>query len=337
MKKVSVIIPAHNRLGILANCLETVFRQDYQNIEVIVIDDNSSEAIGDFINKRYPSIKYMKNNRTRYPSFVKNEGILLSEGDYVLFLDSDTRLVRADTISNSVKILEENEKVGVVGGEAVVDADGSVISVSGVKFEFKKDRVVDVRDSIDQKTGIKEVDVVDASNLMTRRPLLLEIGGFDPDYFYPHEDSDLCWRLRQKGYRIMVNFNSGVLHERSKRERMKIIYFTARARIRYQIKHFGVAGTNFINCLHKPTRSIVYYGLRAFFEETCDISKGPAVFLRRAFYSTRYNVVPIFTLPIDLARAIIWNIAHLNQTIASRGKNFLGEERLLSSMKKAAC
>lgn len=349
VKKVSVIIPVYNRLNIFSQCLKTLYKQNYKNLEVIVIDDNSTEPVSEFVRANYSQVKVIRNRRKRYPSFVKNQGILLSTGEYILFLDSDIRFIKEDTILNLVMILESDEKIGGVGGEALLDDKNNVISVSGVKFLFNKDRVIDIRDTVDKKTKRKIVDVIDTSNLMTKRSLLFEIGGFDPNYFYPHEDSDLCYRLRKKGYIIVIDFNSGVIHQRNKEYRMPTVYFTARARIRYQIKHLGIFKTNYINCLHEPTLSIVVNFFRnRFFNKFQQILKSQGQIqsaLKKIscpdsiFLSTKINnflyfyFFEIIYFIIALLKANIWNIVHLNGTLSSRSKNFLEDKRLLEAVK----
>jgi GT2 family glycosyltransferase len=149
---------------------------------------------------------------------------------------------------------------------------------------------------------------------MIRRELLLELGGFDPDFF-PHEDSDLCYRLRKSGYIIVVDFYSGVAHERSKEHRNNQLALIPRARIRYQIKHSGILHTylrrtNWVNYSWEPTP----YRLLKMIKD-------------RSFFKTG---VPLL---FYLLKANIWNLYHLAETPKSRNKNFLKDRKLVESIK----
>lgn len=329
MKKVSVVIPVYNRLNIFSKCLESLFRQEYENMEVIVIDDNSTEPISEFVKSKYPQIKLIRNKKNRNPTFARNQGILISSGEYVLFLDSDTEFIRKDTISNSVKILEANPEIGAVGGEIPIYEKNNATFVCGHKFFFQKDRVIDVLEPTDERTARKEVDVIKTSNLMSRRKTLVEIGGFDSS-FCPHEDSDLCWRFKKKGYRTIIDFYSGVIHKKSEEATVKRIrsdYSIMKSRIQYQLKHFGFLHTGWINCWYEP---IFSFPVRSFFSFVKRISKGQRK--EEAYRLAGVRGKKYFYWLWCLFWAICWNLLHLKKILKSRNKNFLKGQELLNSV-----
>ena len=90
MKKVSVIIPVHNSSKYIQECINSVINQTYKNLEIIVIDDkstdNSVEIIKSIRDKRIKSIELKENVGA---ALARNKGIELSTGDYICFLDSD--------------------------------------------------------------------------------------------------------------------------------------------------------------------------------------------------------------------------------------------------------
>lgn len=92
MPKVSVIVPVYNSEQELRDCLDSLVEQTGKDIEIIVIDDgstdNSPEIEAEY-QKKYPNVKVYRNERNLGQSETRNRGIELAEGDYIAFLDSD--------------------------------------------------------------------------------------------------------------------------------------------------------------------------------------------------------------------------------------------------------
>lgn len=88
--KISVIIPTYNRGNILANSIKSVLNQTYQNIEILVIDDGSTDNTREEVNKiKDKKIKYIKLKKNKGGSNARNVGIKRSKGQYISFQDSD--------------------------------------------------------------------------------------------------------------------------------------------------------------------------------------------------------------------------------------------------------
>ena len=90
MMLVSIIIPTHNRKEFLIKALDSVLNQTYRNIEVIIIDDASTDGTGDLIlSYNDERIKYFKNSSNLYAAESRNIGIQNSNGNFIAFLDDD--------------------------------------------------------------------------------------------------------------------------------------------------------------------------------------------------------------------------------------------------------
>ena len=92
MPKVSVIVPVYNSEQELRDCLDSLVEQTEKDIEIIVIDDGSTDnspEIEEEYQKKYPNVKVYRNERNLGQSETRNRGIELAEGDYIAFLDSD--------------------------------------------------------------------------------------------------------------------------------------------------------------------------------------------------------------------------------------------------------
>ena len=108
MFNISVIIPTYNRKSFLINAIDSVFNQTYQNLELIIIDDGSSDKTSEYIKKEYPKIKiYEQPNKG--VSSARNKGIKLSSNNWIAFLDSDDRW-HPRKLENQINYLVKNPK-----------------------------------------------------------------------------------------------------------------------------------------------------------------------------------------------------------------------------------
>tara|TARA_B100000686_G_C16493614_1_gene813395 strand:+ start:84 stop:905 length:822 start_codon:yes stop_codon:yes gene_type:complete len=108
MFNISVVIPTYNRKSFLQNAIDSVLTQTYQNIELIIIDDGSSDKTIEYLNKKYPRIKIFKQSN-KGVSAARNKGIELSSNDWIAFLDSDDRW-HPKKLEKQVKNLIEKPK-----------------------------------------------------------------------------------------------------------------------------------------------------------------------------------------------------------------------------------
>jgi GT2 family glycosyltransferase len=241
---VSVIIPTYNRAESLDRCLASLSKQDYPSMEVIVVDNSNDGATEDVLGK-YPNVKEISVAKREAQARARNRGVESSSGEYVLFLDDDVVLINKDSVSNSVRTLEGDSGIGAVGGmiwSKDFEAGRMVVSAPVLLLQsLRWERYVSIG------SGMKEVDTLQTSNLMMRKRLFTSLGGFDQS-FKRVEDADLCYRIREDGHKVMLNFGSAVVHynrgssgARNLVGRMATDYYY---RMRFQVKHFGLLRTN---------------------------------------------------------------------------------------------
>ena len=90
--QLTVIIPVFNTMEYLKKCLDSIVNQTLKEIEIIVVDDASTQDIYSFLKREYPkaeSIKYIRNNQSLKPGGARNKGIKIAQGKYIAFCDSD--------------------------------------------------------------------------------------------------------------------------------------------------------------------------------------------------------------------------------------------------------
>lgn len=120
---VSVVIPSYNRAKYIAETIESVLDQTYRNIEVIVIDDGSTDNTGEVVSQYLPRIKYIRQaNAERGAS--RNHGLSISKGEYIAFLDSDDVWLPTK-VEHDLRIFSSSPRIGLVCSNAVqIDAAG---------------------------------------------------------------------------------------------------------------------------------------------------------------------------------------------------------------------
>jgi glycosyltransferase involved in cell wall biosynthesis len=124
LKRVSAIIPTHNRGHLIRNAVESIERQDYRNLEIIIVDDRSTDdtrEVVEHLQQDNPLLRFFPNERSKGPSGARNTGLLNSTGDYISFLDSDDIWLE-NHVAQGVHVLEDNPKIDVLFGDfKVVD------------------------------------------------------------------------------------------------------------------------------------------------------------------------------------------------------------------------
>ena len=121
---VSVIIATYNRAYILSNAIDSVLSQSYKNIEIIIIDDGSTDNTFQIVNNYFlknSNIKYLKQSNQKLWA-ARNIGLRISEGKYVTFLDSDDEYKR-DHISLRVDYMNKNPSVDLIYGGLEINGD----------------------------------------------------------------------------------------------------------------------------------------------------------------------------------------------------------------------
>lgn len=180
---VSFLIPTYNRSDLLQQAIESILSQTYKNIEIIVIDDASTDDTEDVVKKVFNNkVRYYKNTINKGVSYSRNFGLGHSTGEYIGLLDSDDILLKRDYVGNALKIMESNPELYVFTSDAYcIDLKGNKIFE---KTFFKT--TIDHRD-IRLSSGIKDFDYiffhgVHSCGSIFRKDITKEIGFLNGDY-----------------------------------------------------------------------------------------------------------------------------------------------------------
>ncbi len=208
---VSIIIPTYNRAAYLDEALASVFQQDFEDYEVIVIDDGSTDGTRAVIEK-YASdarLRYEYQQNSGKPSIARNRGLQIARGDYVAFLDSDD-LLSANSILLRLEILEKYADVGLVTGSwADYDFANSHKNLKSILKRHKNwfselpdlyvsymtNHICICNENI--AFELFNSDIIFTSSVMLRSTILRDIGVFSEDIKLG-EDYDLWLRIAMK-------------------------------------------------------------------------------------------------------------------------------------------
>ncbi len=199
MKKglVSIIIPTYNRKDVIGDAIDSCLSQTYQNIEIIVCDDHSTDGTQEYIVERMKEevrIKYCVNpDGKKGANAARNTAIKIAQGEYLAYLDSDDLLLH-DSIEVRAKILEENPNVAMVYG--------NVFCEIGKKRE--KWIYTDIeKENLDQRKYLmQELSLCIQSSIMARMSVFRHIGLLNED--------QKAWT--DDGFVVAVGMRYRVLH-----------------------------------------------------------------------------------------------------------------------------
>ncbi len=215
-KKISIIICAYNEKKFIKDCLENL-KDSYENLEVIVKDNGSTDGSSDLIKKDFPWVNVIVGDNAGL-SKGYNLAVKEASGDYYLFLGMDARPSKG-SLEYLVNYMEENPKVGLATLKLVLE-DGSmdtdchrafptplnaIMKFSGLGKVFPGSKFFNgFFLPGEDLTKPHEIDHCISHFMFVRKEAYESVGGFDEDYFLWGEDIDFCYRLKVlKGWKIM--------------------------------------------------------------------------------------------------------------------------------------
>ncbi len=124
---ISVIIPTYNRISLLLRAIESINNQTYKNIEIIIVDDCSTDNTCSIIKKRYGSkINYYCNSDNRGSGFSRKFGFSVAHGDYIIFMDDDDYYIDNEWFSKAVSLFEkyQDDELAFVAAHSYIEQNG---------------------------------------------------------------------------------------------------------------------------------------------------------------------------------------------------------------------
>ena len=212
---VSVIVLNYNAGELLLNCINSLKKSKYTNLEILVIDNISSDGSQTKCKEQFPDIKLIQNKENFGYCGGNNIGIREAKGEFIVILNPDT-IVESNCIEELIfaqnkfgdglyqpKILSLNE-------ENIIQSTGNMLNIFG--FGFARDKGNKVSDKNEE---IEKIGYASGTCLFTSRKVLEKVGLLDEFLFLYHDDLDLGWRAAQIGISSFYVPKSKIFHVES--------------------------------------------------------------------------------------------------------------------------
>lgn len=250
----SVIIVNYNVKYFLEQCLCSVQRALGNDMEVFVIDNNSSDGSVEYLQQRFPFVRFISNKENLGFARANNQALQVATGKYVLFLNPDT-IIPEDLFIECIEFMNSNADAGAMGVR-MVDGRGRFLKESKRGFPTpwvafckmtgltklfpRSERFARYYMGHLSEKHIYEVDALAGACMLVRKEVLDKTGGFDEQYFMYAEDIDLSYRIQQAGYKNYYFPKTPIVHFKgeSTRKDKHYVYLFYKAMIQFTRKHF---------------------------------------------------------------------------------------------------
>jgi GT2 family glycosyltransferase len=213
---ISVVIVSYNVREHLLDALRALYASSTVTIEAIVVDNASIDGSADAVQSEFPQTTLVRNDKNLGFGKASNRGLNQSRGEFILLLNPDVKVDR-DCARTLADFLRANPNTGAAGprlkrpdGKPDLAArrgfptpQAAFYRVTLLSRLFPKSRRFN-RYNVGYmpEDEVHEIDAGTAACLMVRRLAIEQVGAFDPDYFMYGEDLDLCFRLKQAGWKV---------------------------------------------------------------------------------------------------------------------------------------
>jgi GT2 family glycosyltransferase len=298
---VSVIVLNYNGLktlgNILSDCIHSVLQTDYPAFEVLFVDNASTDGSVDAVKRKFGSdskLKIVQNSQNLGFAEGNNVGMRQAQGEYIVLLNSDT-MVEPAWLKALVKAVEPSEvgaaqsKLLLLSKPNLMDCAGGLVDFYGYHLERGRGE----ESSLFNKTS--EIFYAKGASMILKRSVLEKSGLFDPDIFMYYDETDLCWRIRLAGFKVIYVPDSVVYHAAGlttqKVYNQKKLFFAQRNHLMVLTKNYN--GANMVKAV-----SVSVFN---------EVRNALLCFMRRQPFAG-----------LAIVRALVWNLSNFRGTWKKR-------------------
>jgi GT2 family glycosyltransferase len=253
----SIIFVNWNAVDYLRECIGSIYENTRDtSFEIIIVDNASPQPGVESLQNEFPEVMIIKSEKNVGFAGANNIGFKRSRGEYVLFLNPDTRLVgpTIDTMIRHIKLLPD---VGIVGCK-MLNSDltvqitsiqktpkilNQVFSVEFLQLRWPHCPLWEIAPLFADNLKLIKVEVIPGACMLLRRSVFDEVGMFSEEYFMYGEDLDLNYKLKRAGYANYYVGEATVIHHGGGSSRQKFSHWSTimqcRAMTRYYRKTRG--------------------------------------------------------------------------------------------------
>ncbi len=232
---VSVIIVTYEGKNYADKCVESVLQSRTKSVEVVVVDNGSTDGTVAYLNHKYAAAKQKGKflciglDKNYGPAMARNIGVKSSQGQYLGFLDNDT-VVDPNWANEAVKAFKKDKNLGAIQCKLLVSKQAEAVAYLKGRTKKKQFLIDYVGEHLGQngflvqRCQAGEIDhgqydqpieilAAKSAGMFISRKVFDKAGGFDGDYFIYVEETDLGWRCWLAGYQVRFVPQSKVYHE----------------------------------------------------------------------------------------------------------------------------
>jgi hypothetical protein len=220
LPRVAVVILAWNGKNYLEKFLPSVVASTYPNLEIFVADNNSTDSTANYIRQHWPKLKLICLERNEGFAAGYNYALAQMKADYFVLLNQDVEVVPG-WIEPIIALMEKDSLIAAAQPklldfrqkEKFEYAGGAGGFMDQWGYSFCRGRLFDTTETdTGQYDDTREIFWATGAALFVRAGLFQRFGGFDGAFFAHMEEIDLCWRLKNAGYKIFCVCDSTAYH-----------------------------------------------------------------------------------------------------------------------------
>ena len=215
----SIIVLSYNTKDLLRLCLSSIRKAEKDNlsIQIIVVDNASSDGSTGLVKKEFPWVKLIESKKNLGYSAGNNLGLAKSVGDYILFLNSDVE-IKKNALTEILEFMKSDKSVGAVTPRVDLFTGGmdpdchrgfpipwaSLTYFSGLEALFPKSKLFgSYHLGYMDLNKAHEIDAGFGTFMLIRKEILKDVGNWDESYFFYGEDLDYFYRIKKSGWKVM--------------------------------------------------------------------------------------------------------------------------------------
>lgn len=213
---VSIIIPTHNRKLMVIRLIRSILHGSFKNVEIIVIDDMSTDGTYTELKKRYRNRKniiILRNTEHLFTAGSRNKGMKKAKGKYLFFIDDDN-VLESHAVQEMVRVFEQDASVGELGPVNYSFSRKNQLLWVGTKRDMSTTKTEQPR-SLATYGEAKLWDTVDVPNAFMVRASVVKdfVITFDPVFEIMYEESDFAYKIRNAGFGVKVLRTAHIYHD----------------------------------------------------------------------------------------------------------------------------
>jgi protoporphyrinogen oxidase/GT2 family glycosyltransferase len=212
---IHVVVLTYNHYEDTHECLDSVFASEYNDLQVVLVDNGSSDGTPEKVRQHFPQVQVIENEQNLGVPAGYNMGFktaLDNGAEYILMLNNDT-ILAPDMIGELLGVAQADPKAGIIMPKVLVHGSSGAIWSSGGRYRAFPPAILmtDTRKGVGEQTRL--IEYAPSCGLLIHRRAFEKAGLFDPGYFFFFDDWDFSERVRAHGLHIWYAANAALWHK----------------------------------------------------------------------------------------------------------------------------